>query len=185
MLPMSRLPRDERYSTVAIWFHWIIALLIIANLIIGIGHDGVPALRALMGAHFAIGLTVLALTVLRLGWRLGHRAPSYPNSMAGWEKGMAHANQWLLYVLMLALPLTGWLMMSGPGPHRPMTWFGLFNMPFLPASKGAAGFGHEAHGVLGWTMLALVVLHVAAALRHHFIRRDRILVRMAPVLDRG
>ncbi|AXJ95655.1 MULTISPECIES: cytochrome b [unclassified Sphingomonas] len=182
---MSRLPRDERYSTVAIWFHWGIAVLIIANLVIGIGHDSVPALRALMGAHFAIGLTVLALTVLRVAWRLGHRAPPYPAAMPAWEKGVAHANQWGLYLLMLALPLTGWLMVSGPGPSRPMTWFGLFIMPHLPASKAAAGFGHEAHGILGWAMVALVVLHVAAALRHHFVRRDQILSRMAPIFERG
>lgn len=105
--------------------------------------------------------------------------------MPAWEKGVAHANQWGLYLLMLALPLTGWLMVSGPGPSRPMTWFGLFIMPHLPASKAAAGFEHEAHGILGWAMVALVVLHVAAALRHHFVRRDQILSRMAPIFERG
>lgn len=183
---MSRLPRDQRYSTVAIWFHWGIALLVLANLVIGIGHDGIPALRSLMGAHKAIGITVLALTALRVAWRLGHRAPPYPASMAGWEKGLAHANQWALYLLLIAMPLTGWLMVSAPGPQpRPLTWFGLFDLPLLPASNGAADLGHDAHGLLGWVMVALIVLHVAAALRHHFIRRDHVLARMAPVFDRG
>lgn len=85
---------------------------------------------------------------------------------------------------MLALPLTGWLMVSAPptdGPARPLTWFGLFDIPRLPASAGAAGFGHEAHELLGWVMVALVVLHVAGALRHHLILRDNVLARMVPM----
>ncbi|MBI0475397.1 cytochrome b [Sphingomonas sp. MA1305] len=181
---MSRLPRDERYSRVAIWFHWTIAVLIVANLIIGIGHDGIPALRRLMGAHMAIGITVLVLTALRLVWRLGHRPPAYPAAMPSWEKGVAHASHWTLYLLMVALPVTGWMMVSGPEARRPLSWFGLFNVPLLPVSGAASGLGHEAHGVLGWMMVALLVLHVAAALRHHYIRRDSILIRMAPAFDR-
>jgi cytochrome b561 len=174
-----------RYSSGAIAFHWTIALLVIANLIIGIGHDGIPALRALMGAHKAIGITVLVLTLARIAWRIAHRPPPLPTGTPGWEKGLAHAVHWTLYVLMLAMPLTGWLMVSGPGPGRPTSWFGLFIVPKLPASAGAADLGHDAHGLLGWLMLALVVLHVAAALRHHLILRDTVLGRMAPVLRRS
>ena len=183
---MSRLPRGQRYSSVAIWFHWGIAVLVIANLAIGIGHDGVPALRRLMGAHQAIGIAVLALTALRIAWRLAHRAPPYPVAMPRWEKTVAAAVHWALYLLLIAMPVTGWLMVSGPGegPPRPLSWFGLFDVPRLPASAGAADKGHDAHGVLGWLMLALIVLHVAAALRHHLVRRDRVLARMAPVFDR-
>ncbi|GEM73484.1 cytochrome b [Sphingomonas aquatilis] len=184
---MTGWARDARYSTVAIAFHWTIAVLIIANLIIGIGHDGIPALRALMGAHKAIGITVLALTLARVAWRIAHRPPPLPAHMPGWEKGLAHATHWSLYLLMLALPLTGWLMVSAPpteGPARPLTWFGLFDIPRLPASAGAAGFGHEAHELLGWVMVALVVLHVAGALRHHLILRDNVLARMVPMQRR-
>ena len=181
---MARIGRGERYSHVAIAFHWTIALLVIANLIIGIGHDGIPFLRTLMGAHKAIGVTVLVLTAGRIAWRIAHRPPALPAGTPAWEKGVAHATHWTLYLLMIAMPLTGWLMVSGPGPQRPMTWFGLFAIPTLPASKGTADLGHDAHGVLGWLMAALVVLHIAAALRHHLILRDTVLVRIAPALGR-
>ncbi|EZP55523.1 MULTISPECIES: cytochrome b [Sphingomonas] len=184
---MAERLRGERYSSVAIAFHWTIAALVIANLIIGIGHDGIPALRALMGAHKAIGITVLALTAARVAWRLTHRPPPLPAGTPGWEKGLAHATHWSLYLLMVAMPLTGWMMVSGPpgpGPARPLSWFGLFDVPKLPVGEGAADLGHNAHGLLGWLMLALVVLHVAAALRHHLLLRDSVLARMAPALDR-
>ena len=82
------------------------------------------------------------------------------------------------------MPLTGWLMVSGSDERRPLNWFGLFDIPYLPVSKAVGGFGHSAHGVLGWLMLALVVLHVAAALRHHLILRNAVLTRMAPAIRR-
>lgn len=84
---MTGWARDARYSTVAIAFHWTIAVLIIANLIIGIGHDGIPALRALMGAHKAIGITVLALTLARVAWRIAHRPPPLPAHMPAGKRG--------------------------------------------------------------------------------------------------
>lgn len=181
---MAGLPRGERYSSVAIAFHWTIALLVIVNLVIGIGHDAIPALRALMGAHKAIGVTVLLLTAGRIAWRIAHRPPALPAGTAAWEKGVAHATHWTLYLLMIALPLSGWLMVSGPGPHRPFLWFGLFDIPTLPVGKPLADLGGTAHGPLGWVMAALVVLHVGAALRHHLLLRDSVLVRIAPILGR-
>ncbi len=181
---MAGLPRGERYSGVAIAFHWTIALLVIVNLVIGIGHDAIPALRALMGAHKAIGVTVLLLTAGRIAWRLAHRPPALPAGTPAWEKGVAHATHWTLYLLMIALPLSGWLMVSGPGPHRPFLWFGLFDIPTLPVGKPLADLGGTAHGPLGWVMAALVVLHVGAALRHHLLLRDSVLVRIAPILGR-
>ena len=86
---------------------------------------------------------------------------------------------------MLAMPLTGWLMVSGSGKRRPLSWFGLFDIPICRSSKATGRLGHEAHGVLGWLMLALVVLHIAAALRHHLILRDSVLARMAPAASRA
>ncbi len=177
-----RTPSDPaiRYSTVAIWFHWTIALLVIANLVIGIFHDAI----GLMPAHKAIGLTVLALTAARIAWRLVHRPPPLPAHIGGAERMAAHAVHWALYILMVALPVTGWLMVSGSATRRPLTWFGLFDLPYLPVGPAAGGFGHESHEVLGWVMLALVVIHVAAALRHRLILRDGVLARMAPAFDR-
>ncbi|MEG3163018.1 cytochrome b [Sphingomonas sp. PB2P19] len=178
------LDRTERYSTVAIWFHWTIALLVVLNLAVGLLSDPIPALRPWMAAHKSIGITVLVLTFGRIAWRLAHRAPPLPAGTQAWEKGVAHATHWTLYLLLVAMPLTGWLMVSGTDKRRPLDWFGLFDIPYLPVSKAAGGFGHEAHGVLGWLMLALVVLHVAAALRHHLILRDTVLARMAPMVRR-
>ncbi len=171
-----------RYSTVAMWFHWVIAALVILNLAIGLLHDALPGQS--MPLHKSIGLTVLALTAARVAWRLGHRPPPLPAHTPGWERGAAHATHWLLYLLMIAMPVTGWLMVSGSAQRRPLDWFGLFDLPYLPVGAAAGGFGHEAHEILGWLMLALVVLHVGAALRHRLILRDRVLARMAPALDR-
>ena len=182
---MTRFTTDTgRYSSVAIAFHWTIAALVIVNLVIGIGHEGIPALRKLMGAHKAIGITVLALTAARVAWRLTHRPPPLPAGTPAWQKSTAHLTHWLLYALMIAMPLTGWAMVSSPDATRPLSWFGLFDLPLLPLSGGAADAGHSAHGVLGWLMLALVVLHVAAALYHHLVQRDHVLARMIPALRR-
>ncbi len=170
------------YSTVAMWFHWTIAALVIANLVIGLFHDALPG--GSMPAHKAIGLTVLALTLARITWRLGHRPPPLPATTPGWERGAAHATHWLLYILMVAMPVTGWMMVSGSTTRRPLDWFGLFDLPYLPIGSQAGGIGHDAHAILGWLMLALVALHVAAALRHRLILRDGLLARMAPALDR-
>lgn len=182
---MARLDRGERYSGVAILFHWVIALLVVVNLIVGIGHDGIPALRAWMPGHKAIGITVLVLTLARVAWRLAHRPPPLPASVSVRDRRIARAVHWTLYVLLVLMPLSGWIMVSGPTGRRPLTWFGAFDIPYLPVSGAASGAGANAHGLLGWLMLALVLLHAAAALRHHLLLRDATLVRMAPVLRRG
>lgn len=179
---MARSRTDTaRYSSVAIAFHWTIALLVIVNLVIGLGHESVPALRAWMGAHKAIGITVLALTLGRVAWRLTQRPPPLPADTPAWERGAAHATHWSLYALMLAMPLTGWALVSGPDATRPLSWFGLFDVPLLSVASATADTADKVHGLLGWLMLALVVLHVAAALRHHLILRDHVLARMAPI----
>lgn len=177
---MATLPRDDRYSTVAIWFHWTIAVMVILNLLIGFFHESLLAgWKGSIGIHKAVGITVLVLTAGRIVWRLAHRPPALPANIAGWERGAAHAAHWGLYALLFVMPLTGWMMSSGPKRH-PLSWFGLFDIPYLPVSPGAAGFGHEAHEVLGFLFAAVVVIHIGAALRHHLILRDRVLARMLP-----
>ncbi len=181
---MAAQDRPDRYSSVAIWFHWTIALLVILNLAVGLLHDSVPALRSWMGAHQALGLAILALTAARIAWRLAHRPPPLPARTPMWERALAHGSHILLYALMLGLPMTGWMMVSGGGKPGGVNIFGLFTVPYLPVSKTTGHFGHSAHGVLGWVMLALVVLHIGAALRHHLLLRDPVLTRIAPVLGR-
>ncbi len=177
------LARTERYSTVAIGFHWTIALLVLFNLAVGLLHESVPALRALMPAHKAVGITVLVLTAARVAWRLAHSAPALPVTMPVWQKKLAHSTHWLLYALLVVMPLSGWAMVSGGAKNSPLDWFGVFSIPYLPVSKNTGGVAHQAHGIFGWAMLALVALHIGAALYHHFIRRDRVLAGMAPLLE--
>jgi len=132
-----------------------------------------------MPAHKAIGITVLVLTLGRIGWRLGHRPPPLPPATPGWERLAAHAVHRLFYLLLMVLPLSGWAMVSGIR-RNPLDWFGLFPIPYLPIPPSLAHLGHDAHGLIGFAMLGLVALHVAAALRHHFVLRDGVLSRMLP-----
>ena len=171
-----------RYSTVAIWLHWIIAALVIANLITGLLHESLlHDVAWAIPLHISFGLSILMLSVLRVVWRLTHPVPPVPSDLPGWQQFLARATHIALYALILLIPITGWLMVSGG--KRPIMYFGAFDFPKLPVSKALSGLGHEAHGVLGWMMLALVVLHIGAALRHHFILHDGVLKRMAPGSD--
>ena len=175
-------PTAARYGEVARWFHWTIALLIIGNLLVGLFHESLPKgwIGSVMGAHKAVGLIVLALSLARLGWRLGHPAPRQMANHAGWEKSLAKTTHWVLYAFMVLMPLAGWLMVSAAETRRPMSLFGLVPLPFLPtgADKGLAGFGHQAHEIMGWGFVALLVLHIGGALKHQWLDRDHTLGRM-------
>lgn len=142
--------------------------------------------------HKSLGLTVLALSLARLAWRVSHQPPPLP-AMARWRRAAAHTVHWAFYALMIAVPLSGWAYVSaqwrGDAPlDVPTLWFGLFEVPHLfdaqalPAAerKAVAGRSFAAHMYLAWTMAALAVLHAAAALRHHFGDRDRVLANMLP-----
>ena len=165
----------DRYDGVAIAFHWTIAAMVILNLVSGLLY------RPLFFTHKAIGITVLLLSVGRLLWRLSHRVPPPPSDLPPWQQLASRVTHWGLYVLIIVMPLTGWMLASGSSERRPLNWFGLFDIPYLPIGPGPLGeAAHEAHELLGWLTLAMVVLHVAAALRHHFVLRDRVLSRMLP-----
>ncbi len=168
----------DRYSGVARALHWIIAILILFNLWLGFAHDALPREWKVMPVHKSVGLTVLALTIARIGWRIGHKAPPLPDAMPGWEKRTAHGTHVAFYALMLILPLSGWIMSSAG--DRPLNWFFLFDVPKFGVAKGDAivGLSHEAHELLPWLWSALIVVHILAALRHHFILKDGVLRRM-------
>jgi cytochrome b561 len=172
--------RGDRYSRGAIAFHWVIAALVLFNLALGIFHDSLPREWKVMPVHKSVGITVLVLTLGRIAWRLTHRPPSLPARMPGWEKAAANAAHFLLYALLLILPLTGWLLSSNPNKPRPFSWFFLFDVPVLPATPAIARNAHQAHELLGWVMAGLVAIHILAALRHHFLLRDRVLTRILP-----
>jgi cytochrome b561 len=153
-----------RYSRVAILLHWVIAALILVNLYLGLFHEDMskPVRASMMFYHKAIGLTVLALTLLRLAWRLGHRPPPYDAAMKRWELGLARVTHWT----------------SG----KPTSWFGLSNVPALPIARGddAHDLWDSVHVFLGWAMLVLVVLHILGALKHQLQGHRQIFGRMAP-----
>lgn len=169
---------DRNYHVVARWLHWVNGIMVILNIVGGLGHDALEGVIAVMPLHKATGITILALTLVRLAWRLAHAPPPFPSGMARWERTAAKASHHLFYVLLILVPLTGWIM-SSPG-DRPLTWFGLFAIPKFAVGKddGIVDISHEAHEVLGILFGVLALIHIAAALRHHFILRDDVLRRM-------
>lgn len=174
----EHLASASRYNRFARLLHWTIALLVIANLLLGLVHDALQDIVRLMPLHKSVGLTVLALSLVRLVWRLCWRAPPYPPSLGRLNKVAARSVHALFYGLIVAIPLSGWVISSAS--DRPLSWFGLLKIPKFAINKQspAYGIGHETHELLGWLMLALVIAHVAAALRHHFLLHDGMLRRM-------
>ncbi len=192
----------HRYTIVAIALHWAIALAIVFNVLLGWWmHDSIEeqasAARAFVGyqVHKSVGLTVLLLSLVRLGWRIAHPPPPLPAAMPGWEKLAAKATHWAFYALMVLVPLSGWIYVSAGWSHEndqpfsvPTAWFGLFRVPHLfglehaanDVREGVAGFAIETHELLVWATLALLALHVGAALKHWLIDRDEVLPQMAP-----
>lgn len=168
-----------QYGTIAKILHWLLFLLIAALLVSGlVAEDMGEELEAVViGLHKAAGVVVLALVLLRWGWRLSGVNPDQPPGGAPWEALLARVTHFGLYLLMVLQPLTGFLMVQFHG--RGIDMFGLFEIPALFAKDKALGhwFG-ELHET-GWIALAVLIgLHIAAALFHHFIRKDNVLRRM-------
>ena len=179
-----------RYSTGVVVLHWLIALMILSNIALAWSAEYLSRAEAgkVMAVHMSTGILVLLLSLLRLGWRLLHPIPPYPAGLPQWEKTSARLVHWGFYVIMIGMPLTGWIMTSGPRAKAAITIYGLVHWPYLPfvhhAQGEAAKLWHtigETHGVLAYLAYALIVLHVGAALKHQFIDRDVIMARMAPI----
>lgn len=168
------------YTRTAIVMHWLTALLILAAFAVGYTMTDLPLSPfklKVFSWHKWIGVTVFLLTVLRLVWRLGHPAPALPDSMKDWEKKLAAAGHGLLYVLMFAVPLTGWLMSSAKGFQ--VVYFGVLPIPDLIGKDKELGeLLEEVHGALAAGLGVLILGHVAAALKHRFMDRDGVMERM-------
>ena len=173
-----------RYSKVAIALHWLIGLAIIVNLAGGLLHESMARdLRSIvMPLHKATGITILVLSVARLVWRLTHRPPPYQATRAGWEKVTAKVVHWAFYILIIAIPFSGWLITSAGSRKYPLDWYGLFGIPFLPVTqdKGLAAAAGGAHENLSYLMIALLVLHIGAAMKHLVLDKDGTFGRMVP-----
>lgn len=173
-----------RYGRGAVVLHWLIALLIAANYGLAWASEDLPKedRMQLMGNHTALGITILALTVLRIVWRLMHRAPPLIETLKAWEAALARVAHAALYFVMLAVPLAGWGLYSAASKGKAVGLFGLADFPALPvgSDKPTIGMFHELHEVFATLMLVLIGLHVLAALKHQFMDRDGTLRRMAP-----
>ena len=180
----------ERYTRVAMLLHWTVAVLIIANVALGWLAGFLPdaAVRPTINLHKSIGLTVLGLVALRILWRLTHRPPPFPASYAPAECVGAHAAHALLYVLILGIPLSGYLHDSAfaQAAQHPLTLFGLVEIPRLPAfmalepttKQRVHGFFFAMHVWLNYALYVLLALHVAGAMKHQLIDRKPELRRM-------
>jgi cytochrome b561 len=174
------------YSRTAIALHWLAAALIVANLGLGVSMVELPLsplkLR-LFGWHKTIGLTVLLVAAARLAWRYANPPPA-PIAMPEWQRRAAAAAHAALYVLMLAVPLSGWIYSSSTGVS--VVYLGLVALPDLVAKdKALAAVLKAVHVTLNLGLVALVGVHAGAALKHHFVDRDGVLPRMLPFLRRG
>ena len=177
---------NRRYTRTAIILHWLVALGLAGTFALGFYMEDLPLSPNKLkfySWHKWAGVTLLVLIVLRLAWRLLHRAPELPDSMTRMEKLAAHAGHGLLYVLMLAIPMSGWLMSSAQG--FTVVWFGVWPLPNLVAKSADLGsLLEDLHVFLNYSLLVVVAGHVAAALHHHFIKKDAVLARMLPLLQR-
>lgn len=173
-----------RWGSLAKFFHWAIVLLILVQATIGLIMVELPKRPNVIPVftfHKSLGLTILTLAVLRLVWRLFDRRPEEPVNMPRWQVIAARVSHVLLYALIFAVPLSGWLFDSATR-LRPLYWFGLFQVPSLTGGQNEdlKDFAEGAHEFLFWTLVAVAAVHAAAALKHHFFDRDDVLRRMLP-----
>lgn len=173
----------SRYSAVSIALHWVIAVLVIGQiLLISAADQEGPNAGLWMATHKANGISILLLTLFRLGWRVKHPAIPLPEGTPRWQRLAARTTHVLFYVVLLVMPLTGWLASSAAG--RAIEWYGLFNWPLLPVGGGrqTAGLMMEIHEAVVKSLYILIALHVAGALKHYFVDKDNVLQRMLPFL---
>lgn len=176
-------PRSQ-YTVTAIVLHWALAVSIVTAFAAGVYLDGQPfspAKLKLINWHKWAGVTILFLSALRLVWRITHRPPALPDRIAQrmprWQHLAHHGTHHLMYLLFLAVPLLGWAFSSAKG--FPIVWFGVLPLPdWVDPNPELAEVLKEAHGIAAFALIGLVVLHVAAVIKHHFIEKDGLLDRM-------
>ncbi len=174
---------QNQYGVIAKLFHWLMALLLIVLVIIGLYMVELPLGSVkklkLYGWHKELGVLVLMLVSMRLLWRLINITPPLPENMPTWQKLAAISVHWVFYILLFALPLTGWMLSSASG--LPVSFFGLFVLPDLVSqSSELRSLLSEVHEWLAYGLIAAFFAHAGAALQHHFIHKDNILRRMLP-----
>ena len=178
--------KTERYNRTAIFLHWLVGLGILGTLGLGLYMVDLPfspAKLQIYSWHKWAGMTLLFLAVVRLAWRLSHPAPALPDTMGPLTRLAAHAGHWALYILMLAIPLSGWLMSSAQGFS--VVWFGVLPLPDLVTKNLELGeWLNSTHLILNYTLIATLIGHIGAALHHHFIKKDTVMSRMLPLIKK-
>lgn len=177
-----RQPRAESYTGTAMALHWLVALLIFATIPLGLTMVELPLSPTklkLYSYHKWIGVTVFLLAAARLAWRATHPAPPPPPGTPAWQRTAANVTHGLLYVLLFAVPISGWLMSSALGFQT--VYLGVVPLPdLLPKDKALGEALKFVHRFLNYTLAALLLLHIGAALKHHLLDRDDVLRRMLP-----
>jgi cytochrome b561 len=172
----------DKYGYVAIFFHWLIALIIISQLAVGLYMVNIPlSLQKvkLFGWHKEFGMLILMLALVRISWRFSNIIPLLPSYMPDWQKLAARAAHFFLYVFMFAMPITGWLLTSATG--FPVSFFGLFVFPdMISANPDMKFYLTEIHGWLAYGLIALIAVHAAAVVQHYVAFKDNLLKRMWP-----
>ena len=175
-------PNFERYTPTAIALHWLIALLVLALLPLGLYMSDLPLSPyklKLYSWHKWAGITVLMLATLRLFWRASHTPPTLSALTPRWQRLTSNAVHILLYILLFAVPLSGWIMSSAKGVQT--VWFGVLPLPDLVGKDKALGeLLTTVHETLNYILMGLIAIHIAAAIKHHFIDRDATLRRILP-----
>ena len=183
---LSTSTQASGYTRTAIALHWLIAVALAGSFALGLYMHELPLSPQklkLYSWHKWAGVTIFLFVTLRLAWRLGHRPPALPIAMPAWQRQAAAATHVLLYVLMFAVPLSGWLMSSAKGFQT--VWFGVLPLPdLLEKNKELGDLLQQIHMLLNFSMAGLVAAHLGAAIKHHFVDRDNVLARMLPFLGK-
>jgi cytochrome b561 len=170
------------WGPVSQFLHWLIVVLLIVQVTLGTLADELPLgmkKLALLARHKSVGITILGLAVLRLLWRWMNPTPELPDNLKPYERVLANITHAGLYILLFAMPLSGWMMSSARG--FPVSWFGYVQLPDLVAkNKPIYDALLATHETLAWVLYTIVFLHVVAALKHHFMLKDNVLRRMLP-----
>lgn len=190
---MTTTTEKPRYTAVAIVLHWLMAAMLVGMIFMGwqmedmreralAGEMSFAEVQAYYNWHKTIGISLLVLALARLGWRFTHKVPPMPDTMKPWEKLAARSTHIAFYVIMIGMPLIGWLTASATNFPSYLANNQALELPHLPVSNDLYEPLGSVHSAGAWVIFALLALHVGAALKHHFLNRDDVLTRMIPFL---
>jgi cytochrome b561 len=170
---------DLKFGSVSKFFHWLVFLLVVTLILVGFfwGYTGTIKV-SVINVHKLVGLLTLIIVLLRIWWTLSNRKPQIPNAKL-WEKIAVHSTHGLIYLALIGMPISGWLMSTAAG-YPPHILAYTFGMPGVTKNMALAGTAADVHLVLAWILITLVSLHILAAFKHHFINKDNVLKRMLP-----